>query len=48
MQGFGDIAVISIEHLNSYYMKTVILKVGLIFLAFLENNIYFCGSNCFT
>ena len=33
MQGFGDIAVISIEHLNSYNMKKVILKVGLMLLA---------------
>ena len=33
MQGFGDIAVISIEHLNSYNMKKVILKVGLLLLA---------------
>jgi len=33
MQGFVDIAVISIEHLNSYNMKKVILKVGLMLLA---------------
>lgn len=33
MQGFGDVAVISIEHLNSYNMKKVILKVGLMLLA---------------
>ena len=46
MQGFGDIAVISIEHLNSYNMKKVILKVGLMLLAVgqFTGAVFFIGS----